>query len=96
MPAATQPIALVDEGLSNSSYVVDLGDGRALVVDPGRDPGPYTAAARRQGLTVVYAAETHLHADLVSGSRELAAHGARSLSLRPAGPSSPSRARRRR
>src|SRR6266849_5064015 len=32
MPAATQPIALVDEGLGNSSYLVDLGDGRALLV----------------------------------------------------------------
>jgi glyoxylase-like metal-dependent hydrolase (beta-lactamase superfamily II)/rhodanese-related sulfurtransferase len=79
MPAATQPIALVDEGLGNSSYLIDLGDGRALVVDPERDPGPYLAAARRQGRTVGYAAETHLHADFVSGSRELAAHGAQVL-----------------
>lgn len=31
---------LVDEGLGNCSYVVDLGDGRALVVDPGAIPGP--------------------------------------------------------
>ena len=44
MPATTQPVALVDEGLGNSSYVTDLGDGRALVVDPGRDPGPYPLA----------------------------------------------------
>ena len=44
MPATTQPVALVDEGLGNSSYVTDLGDGRALVVDPGRDPGPYQLA----------------------------------------------------
>ena len=85
MPAATQPIALVDEGLGNSAYIVDLGDGRALVVDPERDPGPSLAAARHQGLTVAYAAETHLHADFVSGSRELAAHGARVIAAAAGG-----------
>jgi hydroxyacylglutathione hydrolase len=85
MPAATRPIALVDEGLGNSSYLVDLGDGRALVVDPERDPGPYLAVARRQVRTVAYAAETHLHADFVSGSRELAAHGAQVLAAAAGG-----------
>jgi glyoxylase-like metal-dependent hydrolase (beta-lactamase superfamily II)/rhodanese-related sulfurtransferase len=69
--------ALVDEGLGNSSYLVDLGDGRALVVDPSRDPRPYLALAARHGLRVAFSAETHLHADFVSGSRELAADGAR-------------------
>jgi len=33
------PIAFVDDGLGNSSYLVDLGAGRALVVDPARHPG---------------------------------------------------------
>ncbi len=79
MIPAIQPVALVDEGLGNSSYLLDLGDGRALAVDPERDPGPYLAAARRRGLMVAFAAETHLHADFVSGSRELAAHGAQVL-----------------
>src|SRR6266542_21407 len=79
MTPAIQPIPLVDEGLGNSSYLLDLGDGRALAVDPERDPGPYLATARRRGLTVAFAAETHLHADFVSGSRELAAHGAEVL-----------------
>jgi len=79
MTSAIQPIALVDEGLGNSSYLLDLGDGRALAVDPERDPGPYLAAARRRGLTVAYAAETHLHADFVSGGQELAAYGAEVL-----------------
>lgn len=74
---ASPPIvALVDEGLGNSSYLVDLGDGRALAVDPSRDPGPYLGAAERRGMRIAFAAETHLHADFVSGSRELAAHGA--------------------
>jgi hydroxyacylglutathione hydrolase len=79
MTPVIQPVALVDEGLGNSSYLLDLGDRRALVVDPSRDPGPYLAAARRRGLTMAFAAETHLHADFVSGSRELAAHGAEVL-----------------
>ena len=60
--------AFVDEGLGNSSYMVDLGDGSALVVDPGRDAGPYLAEAEKQGLRITTAAETHLHADFVSGS----------------------------
>jgi hydroxyacylglutathione hydrolase len=62
-----------DEGLGNSSYLVDLGEGRGLVLDPCRDPGPYLAAAERRGLRLVWSVETHLHADFVSGSRELAA-----------------------
>jgi hydroxyacylglutathione hydrolase len=72
-------VPIVDEGLGNSSYLVDLGDGRALVVDPGRDPAPYLAAAAERRLRLAYAAETHLHADFVSGSRELAALGAQVL-----------------
>ncbi|HUZ25281.1 MAG TPA: MBL fold metallo-hydrolase [Streptosporangiaceae bacterium] len=79
MLASPEPLALVDEGLGNSSYLVDLGDGRALAVDPARDPGPYLAAAGARGLAIAYAAETHLHADFVSGSRELAAGGAQVL-----------------
>ena len=67
---------LVDEGLGNCSYVVDLGDGRALVVDPARDPGPYLAEAEKRGLRIAISLETHLHADFVSGSRELADRGA--------------------
>lgn len=73
---------VVDERLGNSSYVVDLGDGRALVVDPERDPRPYLADAERRGLRIGLTAETHLHADFVSGSRELAARGATVVATR--------------
>ena len=73
---------IVDEGLGNSAYVVELGDGRALVVDPARDPGPYLAVAGRRGLQIAYVAETHLHADFLTGSRELAAAGAQVLAPR--------------
>ena len=76
----TEIVSIVDEGLGNSSYLVDLGDGRALVVDPARDPGPGTwLPPARRGLQVAFTAETHLHADFVSGSRELAAQGAQVL-----------------
>jgi hydroxyacylglutathione hydrolase len=73
----------VDEGLGNSAYVVDLGDGGALVVDPDRDPRPYLAELDRRGLTARSVVETHLHADFVSGGRELAVRGAQLLA--PAG-----------
>lgn len=69
-------IELVDEGLGNASYLVGIGDGRALVIDPTRDPAPYLKAASERGLQIAFAAESHLHADFVSGSRELAAEGA--------------------
>jgi glyoxylase-like metal-dependent hydrolase (beta-lactamase superfamily II)/rhodanese-related sulfurtransferase len=64
---------VVDEGLGNSAYVVELGDGRAMVIDPARDPTPYLELARWRRLQIAYAAETHLHADFLTGSRELAA-----------------------
>jgi hydroxyacylglutathione hydrolase len=64
---------VVDVGLGNCAYLVELGDGGALVVDPARDPSPYLDLARWRRLRIAYAAETHLHADFLSGSRELAA-----------------------
>ncbi|WP_016881493.1 MULTISPECIES: MBL fold metallo-hydrolase [unclassified Rhodococcus (in: high G+C Gram-positive bacteria)] len=66
-------VPLVDEGLGNSAYLVDLGDGRALVVDVSRDLRAVHAAAARRGLTVAFAADTHLHADFLSGAHQLAA-----------------------
>ena len=66
-------VPLVDEGLGNSAYLVDLGDGRALVVDVSRDLRAVHAAAARRGLTVAFAADTHLHADFLSGACQLAA-----------------------
>jgi glyoxylase-like metal-dependent hydrolase (beta-lactamase superfamily II) len=73
---AVQVVAFVDEGLGNSSHLVDLGDGSALVVDPVRDPTAYLAEAERRSLRIRAAIDTHLHADFVSGGRELAADGA--------------------
>jgi hydroxyacylglutathione hydrolase len=72
-PALFQIHPIVDEGLGNSAYLVELDDRRALVVDPARDPSPYLELARRRRLRITHAVETHLHADFLTGSRELAA-----------------------
>ncbi|WP_112264147.1 MBL fold metallo-hydrolase [Lentzea terrae] len=69
----TEVLALVDEGLGNSAYLVDLGDGRALVVDVSLDLRDVGRAAQRRGLSVAFAADTHLHADFLSGARQLSA-----------------------
>ncbi|MET9886472.1 MBL fold metallo-hydrolase [Streptomyces sp. NPDC006430] len=65
-------VPLVDHGLGNSAYLVDLGDGRALAVDAGRDLRALRAAAGQRGLRVAFAADTHLHADFLSGAVQLA------------------------
>jgi hydroxyacylglutathione hydrolase len=83
--------AFVDEGLGNSSYVVDLGDNRALVVDPTRDVSSYERHSEYHGLDLAYSLETHLHADFVSGSREMARLGATVLAPRAGGTEFPHR-----
>ena len=62
-----------DEGLSQASYLLasERSDA-ALVVDPNRDVEQYIAAAEAEGLRIAHVTETHIHADFVSGSRELA------------------------
>jgi len=76
MEGTVQITPIADPGLGNTSYLVDLGDGSALVVDPERDPRPYLEAAKQRHLKIRHVAETHLHADFVSGARELIAVGA--------------------
>ena len=62
------------ESLSNSSYLVGSEETKeCLVIDPARDVEMYLREAESQGFRIVYAAETHVHNDFVSGSRELAA-----------------------
>jgi len=58
--------------LAHASYLIGDGD-ECAIVDPQRDVGQYFDAARERGLTIRYVIETHLHADFVSGHRELAA-----------------------
>src|SRR6266702_3697443 len=58
--------------LAHASYLIGA-DGAAAVVDPQRDVEQYLSEAAAQGLQIKYIIETHLHADFVSGHRELAA-----------------------
>jgi glyoxylase-like metal-dependent hydrolase (beta-lactamase superfamily II) len=61
------------EELSHSSYLVGCEAARACaVVDPERDVEPYLRAAAEKGMRITHVFETHLHADFVSGHRELA------------------------
>ncbi len=63
--------------LAQASYMIG-SDGEAAVVDPRRDIDVYVDEARAQGLAIRHVIETHLHADFISGHRELAARaGAR-------------------
>jgi hydroxyacylglutathione hydrolase len=58
--------------LAHASYLIG-SDGEAAVVDPQRDVDQYLEEATAHNLKIKYIIETHLHADFVSGHRELAA-----------------------
>jgi glyoxylase-like metal-dependent hydrolase (beta-lactamase superfamily II)/rhodanese-related sulfurtransferase len=64
-------IPFVHEGLGNSSYLVQISDRSAVFVDPDRNVSRYLREADARGLGIVDVLETHLHADFVTGSREL-------------------------
>jgi hydroxyacylglutathione hydrolase len=75
-----------DPNLAQASYLVGCTtSGEALVVDPCRDIAPYLQAADAEGLTIQHVTETHIHADFVSGARELAHHAGARLYLSDAG-----------
>jgi hydroxyacylglutathione hydrolase len=57
--------------LAHASYLIG-SDGQAAVVDPRRDVDEYLEEAKARGLAITFVIETHLHADFVSGYRELA------------------------
>lgn len=63
---------ILDVGLGNNAYLLDLGDGSALAVDASRDLRRLDQAADRAGLRIRFAADTHLHADFVTGATDLA------------------------
>lgn len=65
---------IYDEDLAQASYVIGCqAQGEAVVVDPRRDVQPYLDLAARHGMRIVAVTETHIHADYLSGTRELAA-----------------------
>lgn len=62
-----------DPDLAQGSYLIGCqANGQAVVVDARRDVGVYLKEADAQGLTITDVTETHIHADYLSGSRELA------------------------
>lgn len=72
---------IYDKNLAQASYLIGCAaTGEAIVIDANRDVGQYIRAADDEGLHITHITETHIHADFVSGSRELAhATGARLL-----------------
>ncbi len=66
----------VDKGLGNAAYLVGSHETkRAALIDPLRDVDRYVSAADRLGVKITDVLETHLHADFISGARELAVRG---------------------
>jgi glyoxylase-like metal-dependent hydrolase (beta-lactamase superfamily II)/rhodanese-related sulfurtransferase len=80
--------------LAHASYLIGDG-GEAVVVDPSRDVQMYLDEAAGHGLRITWILETHLHADFVSGHRELAARTGATIGIgSKAGASYPHRALR--
>ena len=65
---------IYDEDLAQASYLIGCqASGEALVIDPRRDLGEVLSRAQTHGLRIVAVTETHIHADYLAGTRELAA-----------------------
>lgn len=63
-----------NEPLAQASYLVGCAvTGEAIVIDPIRDPDLYVKAAQAEKLRISAVTETHIHADYLSGTRELSA-----------------------
>src|SRR5688572_16769393 len=62
------------EGIAELSYLLgDDSDGVAAVIDPTPDVDKYVTLARERKVSITHIFETHIHADLMSGARELCA-----------------------
>jgi len=71
-----------DETLAQASYLIGCGrTGSAIVIDPTRDIDQYLRMAEAEEVAITQVTETHIHADFVSGSRELAARTGAALYL---------------
>ncbi len=65
-----------DDKLAQYAYLIGCqANGTAVVIDPMRDIDQYIDAAAKENLTIVAAADTHIHADYISGLREFAERG---------------------
>lgn len=75
--------------LAQTSYVIGCpGAKAAIVIDANRDIEQYIRAAESEGVSITHVTETHIHADYVSGSRELAARTGAQLLLSDEGDAS--------
>lgn len=64
---------IYDDGLAQAAYLIGCQrTGEAILIDPERDLDQYLELAEAQGLRIVAVAETHIHADFLSGAREVA------------------------
>jgi hydroxyacylglutathione hydrolase len=64
---------IYDDTLAQAAYLIGCQKtGEAIVFDPERDVDRYIALAKKEGVRITAVAETHIHADFVSGARELA------------------------
>ena len=73
---------LFEQSIAQASYIVGCQrSGEAIVIDANRDVDAYLTVAAQEGLRIAYVTETHIHADYVSGSRELAQRTGASLCL---------------
>lgn len=63
-----------DKSLAQASYLIGCqAKGEAIVIDAQRDMDVYLKIAAQNNLKITHIAETHIHADFLAGSRELAA-----------------------
>jgi len=63
----------VDTGLGNSAYLIGSHDTKkGILIDPLRDVDRYLHTASEHGIQLTHVLDTHLHADFVSGNREIA------------------------
>jgi hydroxyacylglutathione hydrolase len=68
--------------LAQTSYLIGCASAReAIVIDPNRDVDQYVQAAQAEGARITHVTETHIHADFVSGTRELAARTGATMHL---------------
>lgn len=64
---------LYDDDLAQAAYLIGCEETHAaIIIDPGRDAQRFIAAAKHRKMRIEYVSETHIHADFVSGARELA------------------------
>ncbi|MBX3364060.1 MAG: MBL fold metallo-hydrolase [Phycisphaeraceae bacterium] len=71
---------IYDDVLAQAAYLIGCQrTGEAVIFDPERDIDRYLTLARKEGVRIVAAAETHIHADFLSGVREFAELGARAF-----------------